>query len=191
MTWNRHNEVSDLMVKCFKWLGTFSLYLICVYWATEAVIKYLDEPSSTAIQYSFGEDGKVPNFPAITFCDPELTYPTSLASECGIQIGKDFKKQTIFFSLQSFKNFLWIWQSKIHLLTFLKFLSHGQANKTVFVYEDWINKSWFASNFFQWPCCYMSFQQIWNTTMHQNWIVIPKETKLNARNLVNWPKSCV
>ena len=87
MTWKRHNEISDLMVKCLKWLGTFSLYLICVYWATEAVIKYLDEPSSTAIQYSFGEDGKVPNFPAITFCDPELTYPNSLVSECGIKLG--------------------------------------------------------------------------------------------------------
>ena len=96
MTWKRHNEVSDLMVKCLKWLGTFSLYLICVYWATEAVIKYLDEPSSTAIQYSFGEDGKVPNFPAITFCDPELTYPNSLVSECGIKLGNMCNKQGSF-----------------------------------------------------------------------------------------------
>ena len=87
MAWKRHNEVFDLMKKGLKRLGIFSLYLICAYWATEAVMKYLDEPSSTAIQYSFGEDGKVPSFPAITFCDIEFTYPNILASECGLQLG--------------------------------------------------------------------------------------------------------
>ena len=87
MALKRHNEVFDLMKKGLKRLGIFSLYLICAYWATEAVMKYLAEPSSTAIQYSFGEDGKVPSFPAITFCDNELTYQNTLASECGLQLG--------------------------------------------------------------------------------------------------------
>ena len=87
MVWKRHNEVFDLMKKGLKRLGIFSLYLICAYWATEAVMKYLDEPSSTAIQYSFGENGKVPSFPAITFCDIEFTYPNILTSECDLQPG--------------------------------------------------------------------------------------------------------
>ena len=87
MGWKRHNEVFDLMKKGLKRLGIFSLYLICAYWATEAVMKYLAEPSSTAIQYSFGEDGNVPSFPAITFCDNVMTYPNNLATKCGLQLG--------------------------------------------------------------------------------------------------------
>ena len=37
-------------------LGFVILYLICIYWSTEAVLKYLDEPAVTNIQYKNGDN---------------------------------------------------------------------------------------------------------------------------------------
>ena len=37
-------------------LGFVILYLICIYWSTEAVLKYLDEPAVTNVQYKNGDN---------------------------------------------------------------------------------------------------------------------------------------
>ena len=88
MGWKSENIIYILARHYVKLLGIFSLYLVCVYWATEAVIKYLNEPSSTAIRYTYGENGKVPKLPLITYCDHEAKYLTILESECGLKLGK-------------------------------------------------------------------------------------------------------
>ena len=90
MTWKRQNIFSVLVAKYIKYLGTFPLYLICVFWITEAVIKYLNEPSNTFMQYSYGDNGKVPEFPSITFCDHKEKYSNILISECDLQLGNGF-----------------------------------------------------------------------------------------------------
>ena len=34
---------------------TFALYLVAIYWSTEAVMKYWSEPAVTSIQHTFGD----------------------------------------------------------------------------------------------------------------------------------------
>ena len=46
--------------KVLEFLAIGTLYLLLVYWTTQAFMKYLDEPASTTISYTFGDPG--PNF---------------------------------------------------------------------------------------------------------------------------------
>ena len=40
----------------FYFLVKFALYLVCVYWSTQAFIKYQSEPAITTIKYEFDEN---------------------------------------------------------------------------------------------------------------------------------------
>ena len=53
-------------------LGFVILYLICIYWSTEAVLKYLDEPDVTNIQYKNGDNEMGIGFPLVRICDQNL-----------------------------------------------------------------------------------------------------------------------
>ena len=55
--------------------GTFVLYLVAIYWSTEAVMKYWSEPAVTSIQYTFGDADQKIQFPALTFCPLYDFYP--------------------------------------------------------------------------------------------------------------------
>ncbi len=64
------------------------LYLLTVYWSTQAFMKYLDEPASTTISYTFGDpgkDGKI-TFPSITFCRPPSEYQRILYDACSAKV---------------------------------------------------------------------------------------------------------
>ena len=67
-----------------EFLAVGGLFLLNVYWTTQAFMKYLDEPASTTISYTFGDpgkDGKIA-FPSITFCRPPSEYRRILYEEC-------------------------------------------------------------------------------------------------------------
>ena len=50
-------------------IGKSFLFLVFMYYSTQAVLKYWEEPAVTNIQYTFGDNEKGIQFPLITFCD--------------------------------------------------------------------------------------------------------------------------
>ena len=50
-------------------IGKSFLFLVFMYYSTQAVLKYWEEPAVTNIQYTFGDNKKGIQFPLITFCD--------------------------------------------------------------------------------------------------------------------------
>ena len=48
-------KVFDQFEKVTEKVAIGILYLIFVYWSTQAFLKYSDEPSTTTIDYSFGD----------------------------------------------------------------------------------------------------------------------------------------
>ena len=67
-----------------EFLAVGGLFLLNVYWTTQAFMKYLDEPASTTISYTFGDPGKEGKitYPSITFCRPPSEYRRILHEEC-------------------------------------------------------------------------------------------------------------
>ena len=59
----------DQLDKGLQLLGAIILYLVSVYWTTEAVLKYQSEPASTKIKFNHGDgqEEKI-KFPLITIC---------------------------------------------------------------------------------------------------------------------------
>ena len=72
--------------KFVKWLGIFIMYLITVYWSTESVLKYLDEPTGTSIQYTDGDNKEGIQFPLITLCPLEPDHVGPLIEKCQLKI---------------------------------------------------------------------------------------------------------
>ena len=64
----------------------FILWMACIYWSTGAVLKWMEEPTSTHIYFNYGDSEKGIEFPTITFCDELPTYPRILVEECGLNI---------------------------------------------------------------------------------------------------------
>ena len=64
----------------------FTLYLIFVYWATQAFQKYLDEPTITNINYKFGANGKQIKPSLMTACSAVklLKHKLVIEQECGL-----------------------------------------------------------------------------------------------------------
>ena len=64
----------------------FTLYLIFVYWATQAFQKYLDEPTITNINYKFGSHGKQIKPTLMTACSASKSPKQKLIfeQECGL-----------------------------------------------------------------------------------------------------------
>ena len=75
------------LFKCVDLLITFLLYLTFVYWSTEAVLKYLDEPTITEIHYNYGdnENGSI-QFPLVTLCSKKPHFVKIIQEECGVDI---------------------------------------------------------------------------------------------------------
>ena len=67
----------------FYLLVKFALYLVCVYWSTQAFIKYQSEPAITTIKYEFDENQQGHLFPLMTFCKSSPDYPSVFGTECG------------------------------------------------------------------------------------------------------------
>ena len=67
----------------FYLLVKFALYLVCVYWSTQAFIKYQSEPAITTIKYEFDKNQQGHLFPLMTFCKSSPDYPSVFGTECG------------------------------------------------------------------------------------------------------------
>ena len=85
-----------------------TLHLIFAYWATQSVLKYIDEPAITNIYYRYTSSYefnstsgyKGIDFPCITFCDVNPEYENILNEACGPTTNKkkpflDFIKQCL------------------------------------------------------------------------------------------------
>ncbi len=79
-----------LLQTLLKRFSIFVLYLTFVYWASQAIQKFLDEPTITSIKYKFGTDGGQIKPSLMTFCSiaeiPE--HEKIIEEECGELIGK-------------------------------------------------------------------------------------------------------
>ena len=75
-------------------LGFVILYLICIYWSTEAVLKYLDEPAVTNIQYKNGDNEIGITFPLVTICDQigdqNHEYASIMIEHCGVKMTTEY-----------------------------------------------------------------------------------------------------
>ena len=90
------NEKITLLRKILERSAAFLLYIITVYWSSEAVFKYISEPASTTIQYQLGDSNQHSlQFPVITICNQDIQiinnhgwinnykdYKTILKKEC-------------------------------------------------------------------------------------------------------------
>ena len=80
-------KVFDQFKKVIEKVAIGILYLIFVYWSTQAFLKYSDEPSTTTIDYTFGDSDDSNHielgFPSFTFCRPPSVYRLLLTEECG------------------------------------------------------------------------------------------------------------
>ena len=78
------NPIGNYVKNGIRRLGFAILYLICVYWSTEAVLKYLDEPAVTNIQYKNGDNEMGIGFPLVTICDQNPEYANIMIDYCGL-----------------------------------------------------------------------------------------------------------
>ena len=79
-----HNPIGSYVKDGIRRLGFAILYLICIYWSTEAVLKYLDEPAVTNIQYKNGDNEMGIGFPLVTICDQNPEYANIMIDYCGL-----------------------------------------------------------------------------------------------------------
>ena len=71
-------------------ISVAALYLIFVYWASQALLKYFSEPTNTDIKYELGEDGRGNSFPLITFCNhDQMEQEMFFQEHCGLIGVKD------------------------------------------------------------------------------------------------------
>ena len=82
-----------LFEKCIQRCMVYLLYGISVYWSTGVVLKYLDEPATTNIDFAYGDTMDGIEFPIITICSRDLQtewayrndlFLPILIDECGL-----------------------------------------------------------------------------------------------------------
>ena len=61
--------IGKICGKAFYWLLTICLWILFIYWAGLATLKYIDEPVTTAIQYKREIQ---PIFPLISVCEADI-----------------------------------------------------------------------------------------------------------------------
>ena len=66
-------------IRIFVWLCLLS---ISTWWGSKSVIRYWNQPLSTNIVYSFGDNEKGIQFPIITFCDNKFVFQNTFLKEC-------------------------------------------------------------------------------------------------------------
>ena len=104
----RKDRYFELVVYTSKSIFKLTLHLIFAYWATQSVLKYVDEPAITNIYYRYTSSYefnstigyKGIHFPCITFCDGDPEYANILTEACGLTTNKkqsylDFIKQCL------------------------------------------------------------------------------------------------
>ena len=81
-----NKQIVNYIKKSLRRSCIFILYLIFVYWATQAFQKYLDEPTITNINYKFGSHGKQIKPSLMTACSASKTPKQKLIieQECGL-----------------------------------------------------------------------------------------------------------
>ena len=104
----RKDRYFELVVYMLKSALKLTLHLIFAYWATQSVLKYVDEPAITNIYYRYSSSYEFDStsgykgidFPCITFCDVNPEYENILNEACGPTTNKkkpflDFIKQCL------------------------------------------------------------------------------------------------
>ena len=83
------NKAKKIVNKIF----VFLLFLIFVYWSTEAVLKYLDEPATTNIHFTLGDTVDGIQFPGSTNFLPQI-FSTEIFHPWNDKL---FQKYTFYF----------------------------------------------------------------------------------------------
>ena len=78
-----------------EWSGTFFLYLIFIYWSTQAIIKYQNEPAVTNIETTYGDNGFGIKFPVITFCAAEPKFKEILNNFCQLDLDLTYQEMVV------------------------------------------------------------------------------------------------
>ena len=67
-------------IRIWVWFG---LFLIFFWWGSKGVIRYWNQPLTTDLVYSFGDNEKGVQFPLISFCSPYFhVYENEILQEC-------------------------------------------------------------------------------------------------------------
>ena len=89
------DRIGDKPAKLLQKFSRFFLYLVAIYWSTEALMKYWSEPAVTSIQYTFGDAEQKIHFPALTFCALHDFFPyiphyvKVLSNECQLPLQQE------------------------------------------------------------------------------------------------------
>ena len=70
-------ELKLLRIRVFVWICLLSIF---IWWGTESIIRYWNQPLTTNIVYTFDERGV--QFPLLTFCDKHFTNKNKILQAC-------------------------------------------------------------------------------------------------------------
>ena len=99
-----------LKIRIFIWIILFSIFS---WWVSKSVNRYWNQPLTTEIVYSFGDNENGIQFPLMTFCDGDYTLTNKILQECSSKLffidmvtdclkhNKNYKLSTFMNSLQT------------------------------------------------------------------------------------------
>ena len=106
-TFRRMMKLNFMAIKISIWFGLLS---ISTWWGSRSVIRYWNQPLTTNMVYSFGDNENGIQFPLMTFCDDEFVSK-KIKIECKVGLANTSKIQTSsssqnlrFFHSQTLKN---------------------------------------------------------------------------------------
>ena len=72
-------KLKVLKIRILVWISLLSVF---VWWGSESMIRYWNQPLTTEIVYSFGGNENGIQFPLMTFCDGDYTLTNKILQEC-------------------------------------------------------------------------------------------------------------
>ena len=93
-------ELKLLRIRVLVWICLLSIF---IWWGTESIIRYWNQPLTTNIVYTFDERGV--QFPLLTFCDWHFTFKNKILKACKNELDWPFFIDAVTDCLNKSKNF--------------------------------------------------------------------------------------
>ena len=87
-------------IRVLVWICLLSIF---IWWGSESIIRYWNQPLTTNIVYTFDERGV--QFPLLTFCDWDFTSENKILQACKDECDSPFFIEAVTDCLNKSKNF--------------------------------------------------------------------------------------
>ena len=91
-----------LKVRILVWIGLLGIF---AWWGSKAVIRYWNQPLTTDIVFTFGDNENGIQFPLMTFCNYEFVSKNRVLQECMDASAWSFFIDSLIDCLKNDKNF--------------------------------------------------------------------------------------